>query len=662
MIFLKCLTSTTLKRDDEMSIHNDYETQSEVDLPSQGLDNYVSHPSTNALCMAYNANEKITLVWKPGQPLPDHIKTALDNGEDIYAWNAGFEYAVWNKICVPKYGFPPLPIERFHCTMAMALTMGYPGSLEKAAEAMKLGVKKDMTGKRIMMQLSKPRSNGEFWTPSTAMDKFDRLYFYCMDDVSVERAAKKKLRPLSEQERKVWLIDHKINIRGVAIDIKSVKAASKIIEDEKIRLDGEMRQISEGKIASCSAVSQIANFVGVESVDKSSIQHLLASNLSDTARKVLELRQEAGRSSTAKLQSMLDRASSDGRVRNTIQYYGAGTGRFSGRGIQLQNLPRPSIKQELIDLAFDLFKYEDAAERISTLIGSPTSVISDCIRGFIYAPEGKILRVADWANIEGRVLAWLADEKWKVKAFEDFDKGIGPDIYLLSYSTSFFIPISKVTKDQRQIGKVTELSMGYQGGVGAFQSMAKNYGVKVTDARADEIKKAWRKAHPAVVSLWYAVEEAAIKAVRFPGNTFSPNDKIKFRSDGEYLMCRLPSGRILYYPNPKIEQDVKFNKPMLTYEGEDSYTKKWTTLKAYGGYLVENITQAVARDILAESLLRLEERNYPVVAHVHDEIICEMDEGHGSHEEMEKIMCEIPEWAKGLPLAAEGYSSKRYKK
>jgi DNA polymerase bacteriophage-type len=645
-----------------MSISIDFETKSRVDLPTEGLDNYVSDPSTDLLCMAYSVDDKLVSVWKPGQPFPSRLREAIDSGEDIYAWNAGFESAVWNKIAAERYDFPYLPIERFHCTMAMALTQGYPGSLEKAAEAMKLGIKKDMSGKRVMMTLSKPRSNGEFWTVDTAHEKFDRLYFYCMDDVAVEIQAKKKLKPLSPQERKVWLADHKINNRGIGIDIDSVRTAQKIIEDEKKRLDGEMRTISEGKIASCSAVSQIANFVGSESVDKSSIQSLLSTNLSETARKVLELRQEAGKSSTAKLSAMIERAGKDGRVRNTLQYYGAGTGRWAGRGIQLQNLPRNTIKQEQIDRAFTLFSQPNAAELISMLIGSPTSVISDCIRGFIQASPGKILRVVDWANIEGRILAWLAGETWKIKAFEEFDKGIGADLYVLSYAKSFDLFTAEVTKDQRQIGKVTELSMGYQGGVGAFQSMAKNYGIEITDGKANEIKNAWRKAHPAVVKLWYAVEEVAITAVRFPGNTFSVNDKIKFHFDGEYLMCRLPSSRILYYPNPKIVQDLKFNKPTLTYEGEDSYTRKWTDLKFYGGYGVENITQAVAADILRDALLRLEERNYPVVAHVHDEIICEMDEGTGSVGEMEKIMCELPKWANGLPLAAEGFESRRYRK
>lgn len=640
----------------------DFETRSEVDLPSRGLSVYASDPSTDILCMAIAVDDGPIINWIPGREIPHQLIAAIEEGHDICAWNAGFEHAIWKRIGVMKYGFPYLAANRFFCTMAMALTQGYPGSLEKAALAMNLKVEKDMSGKRVMMQLSKPRTNGEFWTPGTAPAKFSMLYSYCMKDVEVEREAKKKLKPLSDQERKVWLTDHKINSRGIAIDIFSVHAANKIIEEEKTRLDSEMRLVSEGKIASCSAVSQIANFVGAESVDKSSLQALLASELTDTARKVLELRQEAGRSSTAKLSSMLDRASIDGRVRYTLQYYGAGTGRWSGRGIQLQNLPRPNIKQSQIDLAFETFPHHDAAERISTLIGPATSVISDCIRGFIWAAEGKVLRVVDWANIEGRVLAWLADESWKVKAFEEYDKGIGPDIYLLSYSTSFNVLIEKVTKDQRQIGKVTELSMGYQGGVGAFQNMAKNYGVKVTDARADEIKKAWRKAHPGVVSLWYAVEETAIKAVRFPGNTFSVNDKIKFHFDGEYLMCRLPSSRILYYPKPKITQDVKFNKPALTYQGEDSYTRKWGELKFYGGLGVENITQSVARDILAESILRLEMKGYPIVSHVHDEVIVEMEPEKGSLEEMERLMCTLPEWAKGLPIAVEGFESKRYKK
>lgn len=666
-----------------MKAHIDFETKSEVDLKKQGNAVYAAHPSTDILCMGWAIENDPVEIWIPGMPFPFELAMHIAEGGDIYAHNAPFEWIIWNTIGVSKHGWEPLKIEQTFCNLAMALTQGFPGKLEKLAPAMKLEVEKDMAGNRAMLQLSKPRKICKetgavtWWEKSEFPEKFEALYNYCKMDVEVERAAGKKLKPLSPSERNIWILDHRINQRGIAIDRESVKVAEELIESEKARLDSEMRVVTDGKVSSCAAAAQIGNYLRekglvLDGVTKGEVSSLLAlSNLPEQCRAVLELRQQAAKSSTAKLAAMGLRMSNDGRVRNTAQYHGAGTGRWAGRGIQLQNLPRPSIKQQEIDRAFELFHQMDSAAMIEILIGSPMNVISDCIRGFLWASEGKELLVSDWANIEGRILAWLAGETWKVKAFEEFDTILGydqkgdpirkgPDLYLLSYSTSFYVPIEKVTKDERQIGKVTELSMGYQGGVGAFQSMAKNYGVKVSDARANEIKLAWRAAHPAIVKYWYALEEAAVNAVMHPGMVYKVRS-IAYRREGDFLMCRLPSGRILYYPYPQLEES-RFGKTAVTYMGEDSTTKQWKRQHFYGGLAAENITQAVAADILRFAIINLEERGYPVVFHVHDEIIVEKEISTGSVKEMEQIMCELPAWAIGLPLAAEGFKSKRYRK
>lgn len=308
-------------------------------------------------------------------------------------------------------------------------------------------------------------------------------------------------------------------------------------------------------------------------------------------------------------------------------------------------------------------KLAEFRDRIDLFYGPPMSVISDCLRGFIVASEGREFIGCDFSAIEARVLAWLAGEEKVLEVFRTHGK-----IYEAAAADIYSVPLESVTKDQRQIGKVAELALGYGGGVRAFQSMARNFGVKVTDAKADEIKVRWRAAHHGIVGYWSQIECAAINAVQQPGTQISAGQGpccITFKTAGSFLWCRLPSGRVLSYPYPKIE-DVETPwgqmKPALTYMGEDTYTRKWSRLKTYGGSLAENVTQAVARDLLAEAMLRLEARGYPIVLHVHDEVLTETRIGFGSVEEVESVSCELPPWARGLPMAAEGWKGIRYQK
>lgn len=313
---------------------------------------------------------------------------------------------------------------------------------------------------------------------------------------------------------------------------------------------------------------------------------------------------------------------------------------------------------------------DDLLARIDALHGAPLNVISDCLRAMITAAPGRDLVAADFANIEGRVLAWLAGEDWKLEAFKAFDAGQGADLYKLAYARAYGLEAADVTKDQRQVGKVMELALGYQGGVGAFQTMARGYGVRITDEQADEIKTRWREQHPATKAFWKTLERSAIAATREPGRVTKAG-RILFRKNGSFLWARLPSGRSLCYPYPRIvektlpweDEDGKPAKgEALEYDGVDPVTKAWGTTDTYGGKLAENVTQAVARDILAAALLRLEHHGYAVVMHVHDEIVCEVPEGWGAVDEMEHLMEEIPTWAEGLPIAAEGWRGKRYRK
>lgn len=309
-----------------------------------------------------------------------------------------------------------------------------------------------------------------------------------------------------------------------------------------------------------------------------------------------------------------------------------------------------------------------AAAKIDIFHGAPMSMLSDALRGFCVPAKGKRYIAGDFSNIEGRVLAWLAGEEWVLKAFRDFDLGIGADMYVLGYSRSFGVPIDKVDDDKRQVGKVQELSLGFQGAVGAFQNMAKNMNVFLPDAQVKTIVENWRASRPATVSYWAQLESAATGAILDVGRKFTAGAKgreVTFLVRGSFLFCQLPSKRVLCYPYPKIEEVQKpwgDYLPSVTYCYVDSISNKWLRGSTYGGSLAENVTQATARDILTEAMLRVEERGYPISMHVHDEIVSEVPENFGSVKEFEKIMSVVPEWATGLPIAVKGWEGKRYRK
>lgn len=702
-------------------LYIDFETRSAIDLRKSGVHRYAEDESTDILCLGYAFNDETPQLYVPGgspartERVFDHVNAGLQ----VIAHNAQFELAIWNLCCHVKYGWPQLSIQQTDCTMTRAYAMALPGSLDGASSATGISQKKDMKGHRVMLQLCKPRrvaADGSLtWHDDPA--KYQILYDYCLQDIEVERELDKRLLPLSKPEKELWHVDQRINNRGIMADTTAVAVSIDLIEMEKKRLDALMRKVTSNQVATCNAVGQFKDYLGWQGVktdrlEKEDVTRLLKSDLPESVRKALLLRQEAGKSSTAKLKAIFNRSSLDERLRGILQYHGASTGRWAGRGIQPQNFPRPSIKQKEIEMVLSkvgmeglkrIGSKEKILEEIDLFHGPPLRVISDCLRAFLIARPGYDLIAADFSAIEARVLAWLAGEEQVLQIFRTHGK-----IYEDAAAKTFNVGLYDIGKDdiRRQIGKVQILALGYQGGVGALQQMCRAYNVRLepvfpslwetagmdrrqraldryehqTEKQLGELSKeewlsseliklAWREANPKIVQYWTDVEQAALMATQFPSRlcVAGPTDhrQVKFKMKGSFLWAQLPSGRVLCYPYPelkKIPTSWGIDRFGLTYMREDSTTHKWERQGVYGGLLVENLTQAVARDLLAEAIKRLEAEAYPVVLHVHDEAVCEVPEEFGTLAKVLKIMCDSSPWAKGLPVEAGGWRGKRYRK
>lgn len=618
-------------------------------------------------------------LWIP-PTWAEHVKAGLP----VYAHNAPFELEIWNQIMVPRYGWPELKPEQTYCTMAMAYAMGLPGNLEDAALAMGLSVLKDAEGRALMLRMARPRSKPGaplvWWDEP---EKLARLYAYCQQDVRVERELHKRLMPLSQTERKVWLLDYKINQRGVALDMESVKGAVKLAEIVKEKGNAELAEVTNGAVQTVTAVAAFKQWLEQENgrpfdslAKQEVVDYLAEGNLTPASERALTLRQEIGKASTAKFDVMLACAGDGNRLRQMYQYHGAGTGRWAGRAVQTHNLPRNMPKAEAVEQILALVRAGDH-DTIDAIYGAPLSEVSRCLRAFFVAPKGKLLVSGDYSNVEGRFQAWFAGEEWKLDAFRAADAKTGPGIYELAYSRMFGVPVETIKNpsEERQVGKVAELAFGYQGGVGSFHVMGKVYGVKVPDAKAEEFKNAWRAAHPRIKSAWYAIEKAAVSAIQNPGQVFEcgwPGREAKFKKVGSFLWCLLPSGRAVCYPYPKLLQGMY--GPQVTYmtvPGQDKSatiadpknTSNWARVSAYGGSFFNNICQGTTRDFLAEGMLRLDARGVPIVLHTHDNVAAEVNAARA--EEARKLiqqdMITLPTWATGFPLAMDCHVEARYR-
>jgi len=661
-------------------LHLDFETRSTVDLRKTGVRPYVEHRDTDVWLACYAIDDGPVRTWWPGAGIPPDLLRALrDPDVTVVGHNVGFEWEVITYICGPRYGWPQIVPERLDDTAARAAVQSLPRSLDGASAAAKLPYRKDKKGRSLMLRMAKPRRVEDdgtvvWWDDP---DRLARLEAYCRADVEAERALDDWLFPLSKREHKVWLLDFEINhLRGVKVDLDLAHKAREVLGLAIEDYNAELAELTGRKVRKVTNVAGVKNWLenqGLEvgdSLDKAAVSELLAqTDLSAEVRRVLEIRQEAGKSSTAKIESFISRTASDGRTYETLLYHGAGTGRWAGAGIQLHNLPRSSMKKKSVAMAIEILKSDlparEKVDRIEFTFGSVPQVISDCLRGFLIASNGHRFLVSDFSNIEGRGNAWNAGQTDKLELFA----ANGP-IYERMGAKVFGIPIEEVTKDSlaRFVGKQLELGAGYGLGDKKFDATCEGYGVKLEEGLATASIDTFRTTNDRIVLSWFSMEDAAFRAVENPGAIARAGvGKVSFLCDGNrtFLICFLPCGRRLYYPWPKI-QDVETPwgsiKPSITYMGINPYTKKWERIKTYGGKICENVVQAIARDVLVVSMFRLEKAGYRVVLTVHDEIVAEVPDGFGSMAEFDRLMAEPPRWAPDFPIAVEGFEAVRYRK
>lgn len=642
----------------------DIETYSSIDLKSAGVYKYVQATDFEILLFAYAFdNDPVQIVdLAQREDLPDNVYAALTNPAVLKtAHNASFE-----RTCIAKYFGLHLPPQQWECTMVKAAMLGLPFSLDAVAKALKLEQEKNASGKALIRYFSMPckptKANGQRARncPEHDTEKWEQFKNYCIQDVVVERAIKEKLSwfTATEDEKKLWVLDQTINDTGILLDPAFVSNAISIDREYRVRLTEEA--VSLTGLGNPNSVAQLKEWVSaeidkdVEKLTKEAVPELLKTAENGTVRRVLELRQLMSRSSVKKYNAMVAALCADSRVRGLLQYYGANrTGRWAGRLVQVQNLPRNDMKD--LDLARQLVKEGDG-ELLELLFGNVPDTLSQLIRTSFVAPEGHRFIVSDFSAIEARVIAWLTGERWRLEVFKTHGK-----IYEASASQMFKIPIEQITKgsDLRQKGKVSELALGYQGGHMALVAMGA-LKMGLAEEELPKLVKMWRNANKAIVNYWYEVERAAIEAVE-SGQKVAIKHGISFFVENQILFIQLPSGRRLSYLYPRLKPN-KFGSVSLVYAGMSQATKQWGFQDTYGGKLVENIVQAVARDCLAVALLRVAEAGYKIVMHVHDEIVCEMPEGVGSCKEINNIMGAPIDWAKGLPLTADSYETKYYKK
>jgi DNA polymerase bacteriophage-type len=708
----------------------DFETRSACSIKDCGSWRYSLDPTTQVMCLVFRLphwEKGRTALWHPAFPhlgvreadCPEvaELKAWILSGGLCEAHNAWFERGIWTNIMVPRHGWFPIRHEQWRCSAAKCAAYSLPRSLENAIGALKLVIRKDMEGSKVMKKMAKPRKpkvaevkailldrlglrskevvkslsftrtltetgyrvdatwqdGGEqsvtldlplFWHESVEL--LERLWAYCRVDVLAEEGLSEVLRDLSPTETKVYLMDQHINQMGFQVDGEAVAAALQMVDEIYADLNRELVEITDGRVEKATQRVKMKewfadNGLQLEDTQGSTLDGWLKrGDLPPKVHRCLQLVRSLGRTSTAKYVAALDWADpATWRIHGGLLYHGAGTGRWSGAGLQPHNFPRGNIKD--MELAWEILKTRDVA-LIEMMYGDVMECLSFALRGLIIPTPGRELFVADYAAIEARVVFWLAEDEEALNIFRRKEC-----IYLAMASDIY----GKEMKDkvlyasERQLGKQAVLGLGYQMGAPKFVDTCAKYGIHLDLDFAKFVVDKYRNRFWRIKEMWWNQEAAAIEATKRPGTSVRCG-RILWRVVDDVLHCKLPSGRLLSYVGPMVvKRPTPWGtaKDALTYMGVDPYTKKWRRQDTYGGMLVENITQAVARDLMAEAMLRAHDGDtYDVILSVHDELIAEADVGTGDVKEFENLMAGLPDWAEGCPVTAEGWRGFRYKK
>lgn len=663
----------------DLRAHIDIESFSKIDLKKSGVFRYAEDSSTEVLCLSYAFGKDKPKLWHPGLgPLPDELVTFVRNGGQCAAHNAGFELTMLNGPAGQKIGFPKTKPQQWVDTAAKAAAHALPRDLGGCAKALRL-ISKDDAGKAVMLKLSRPRKPTKAdpsprYTPQAYPELFETLYNYCANDVAVEQAIDHRLPDLVPEEQSGWVLDYVINSRGLEIDQEAVALVRKMAADYKEILERECQEITGGfKSSQRDRIMEWCEAQGYKltGYTAEAIRDMLKADkdtMPPQVKRILEIRKDCSRTSIKKYDALANAVGLDGRLRGMFLFHGAGTGRWAGRIVQLHNLPRGNVKDTIEAVEQILF---GDMKWLQVLYPNLMDLFSSTIRSIIRAKDGHELLVCDFSSIEARVLGWVANDPLYQKAFRE-----GLDLYIVMASVLYNEKYEDIAegveagvkkyKDMRQFGKMCILGLGYQMGKSKFKDTCEKMGVFVSDELIEKGVNSYRSTYKRIKLLWNELNEAAIQAVKNPGAVFIAG-RCKVSVRGEFLYIKLPSGRKLAYNKPRIMgQPAPWDPEQLldqvTFMGENSTTKKWERQSTYGGKLVENIVQAIARDLLLFSMKQLELERHTVIGHVHDEVIAEVPIGFSSVKKMEEIMVRTPAWAKGCYVGAEGFASSRYRK